>query len=77
MNLGLLKGVLKGAVGTATAAGRLTGVIGASDIGIPIKGRKARLVASVGALCTVLLVKFGLPVDIAEALTEVLKTLAE
>lgn len=38
-----------------------------------LKGRKKRLTAAIGGLVVVLLVKYGVPPDIAEAIAEVLQ----
>lgn len=55
----------------AKTVGRVTGVLGKSEIGIPIKGRKTRLVASVTALLVALGAWAGLPEPVAAALADV------
>ena len=53
-------------IALAKTAGSLTGVLKAPH-------RKKKLVVAVGGLLTVLLVKYGVPPDIAEALAEVVQ----
>ena len=66
--------ILKTAKSAVKAAGRLSGVIGTHDTGIPIKGRKKRLVAAVGAL----LVAWGyLDPEVSAALQELVLALTE
>ncbi len=54
----------------ANSVGKTVGVLPS------LKGRKKRLTAAIGGLVVALLVSFGVPPEIAEALAEVFQALA-
>ena len=54
----------------ASKAAKITGILPG------LRGRKKRLTAALGGLVVALLVSFGVPPEIAEALAEVVQALA-